>query len=131
MSRCANILRSSGLESMGEVPTPYSLHGQSTVEYAVLAAVVVGACLVMQIYMKRGVSGKLREGTDRVGEQFTPYSATHDLTQTFKGTRTETTKNTGWIKSEIDANDPEKQTRGAGTGTESPVGTDLKDEKLF
>lgn len=43
---------------------------QSTLEYAVIIAVVVGALLSMQIYMKRGVQGKLRESTDQIGEQF-------------------------------------------------------------
>ena len=122
----------SGLGATAHSPQPRApsgcRRGQSTVEYAVLAAVVVGACLVMQIYMKRGVSGKLREGTDRIGEQFTPVSALHDLTQTFKGTRTETTQASGFSKSEIDTKNPEKQVRG---GTENPVDTDLSAEKLF
>lgn len=43
---------------------------QSTLEYTVIIAVVVGALLAMQIYMKRGVQGKLRESTDDIGEQF-------------------------------------------------------------
>ena len=46
--------------------------GQSTLEYAVLIAVVVSALIAMQIYMKRGVQGKLRDATDQVGEQFRP-----------------------------------------------------------
>jgi uncharacterized protein (UPF0333 family) len=48
--------------------------GQSTLEYAVLIAVVVGALLAMQIYMKRGIQGKLRQSADQIGEQ---YSAGH------------------------------------------------------
>lgn len=47
-----------------------TLTGQSTLEYAVMIAVVVGALLAMRIYMKRGIEGKLRESTDQVGEQF-------------------------------------------------------------
>ena len=42
---------------------------QSTVEYAVLIAVVAGALLAMQIYMKRGAMGKLRSSTDQIGDQ--------------------------------------------------------------
>lgn len=44
--------------------------GQSTLEYAVIIVVVSAALLAMQIYMKRGVQGKMRESTDSIGEQF-------------------------------------------------------------
>jgi len=44
--------------------------GQSTLEYAVIIAVVVGALLAMQIYMKRGVQGRLRGAADDIGKQF-------------------------------------------------------------
>ena len=43
---------------------------QSTLEYAVIIAVVVAALLALQIYLKRGVQGKLRQSTDNIGEQF-------------------------------------------------------------
>jgi hypothetical protein len=46
------------------------LKGQSTLEYAMVIAIVVGALLVMQIYMRRGLQGKLRESTDSVGAQY-------------------------------------------------------------
>lgn len=46
--------------------------GQSTLEYAVVIAVVVAAAVAMQIYMKRGVQGKLRAATDDIGGQFSP-----------------------------------------------------------
>jgi Flp pilus assembly pilin Flp len=44
--------------------------GQSTLEFAVIIAMVAGALLAMQYYMKRGVEGKLRESTDQMGEQY-------------------------------------------------------------
>ena len=44
--------------------------GQSTLEYAMIIAIVVGGLIAMQIYMKRGVQGKLRESTDSIGDQF-------------------------------------------------------------
>ena len=46
--------------------------GQGTLEYVVLIVVVVTALLAMQLYMKRGVQGKLRSSTDDIGEQFSP-----------------------------------------------------------
>ena len=44
--------------------------GQSTLEYALIVAVVVGGLIAMQYYMNRGVQGKLRESIDSVGEQY-------------------------------------------------------------
>lgn len=65
--------------------------GQSTVEYAIIIAVIISALLVMQFYMRRGVMGKLREGTDQIGEQFNPFEHSGNVTRTFIGTRDETT----------------------------------------
>ena len=44
--------------------------GQSTLEFTIMMAMVIGAFLLMQIYMKRGMQGKLRESADQIGEQF-------------------------------------------------------------
>lgn len=54
--------------------------GQSTLEYAVIIAVVVAALLAMQIYMKRGVEGKLRDSTDQIGDQFDAETTSFDST---------------------------------------------------
>ncbi len=50
--------------------------GQSTLEYALIIAVVVGALLAMQVYFKRGVQGKLREATDDIGGQYSAGNVT-------------------------------------------------------
>ncbi len=50
--------------------------GQSTLEYGILVAVVVGALILMSIYMKRGLQGRLKSSTDDVGDQFSPYNTT-------------------------------------------------------
>ena len=44
--------------------------GQSTLEYAVVIAVIVGALLAMQVYIKRGVQGRFKQASDDIGEQF-------------------------------------------------------------
>lgn len=44
--------------------------GQSTLEYAVLIIIIIGALLSIQVYIKRGVQGRLKQATDDVGEQF-------------------------------------------------------------
>lgn len=40
--------------------------GQSTAEYAVVLALVVGAVVAMQIYVKRGIQGRMRNAVDHV-----------------------------------------------------------------
>ncbi len=57
--------------------------GQSTVEYAMIIAVVVGGLLLMQHYVRRGISGRYKSSSDDLGEQFDPssYSANFNVTQ--------------------------------------------------
>lgn len=45
-----------------------------------LVACVVAALLAMQIYMKRGIQGKLRAASDEIGEQYAPASADSSIT---------------------------------------------------
>lgn len=44
--------------------------GQSTLEYAVLIIIIIGALLSIQVYIKRGVQGRLKQATDDIGDQF-------------------------------------------------------------
>ncbi len=44
--------------------------GQSTLETAVLIMIVIGALLSIQIYIKRGVQGRLRSAADDIGDQY-------------------------------------------------------------
>lgn len=46
------------------------LKGQSTLEYAVLIIIVIGALLTIQVYIKRGVTGRLKSSADDIGDQF-------------------------------------------------------------
>lgn len=39
---------------------------QNTMEYAILIAVVIGAFSVMQIYLKRGLSARVKAGSDNL-----------------------------------------------------------------
>jgi len=54
--------------------------GQSTLEYAIIIAVVVAALLAMQVYIKRGLQGKLRQASDDIGDQFSPGYTTGTTT---------------------------------------------------
>jgi hypothetical protein len=46
--------------------------GQSTLEYAILIIIIIGALLSIQVYIKRGVQGRLKSATDDIGSQFSP-----------------------------------------------------------
>jgi cytoskeletal protein RodZ len=46
--------------------------GQSTLEYAVLVIIIIGALLSIQVYIKRGVQGRLKSAADDIGDQFSP-----------------------------------------------------------
>ena len=51
--------------------------GQSTLEFAVLATVLLAALLTMQIYIKRGIQGRWKNAIDDIGDQYDPrYSDT-------------------------------------------------------
>lgn len=52
---------------------------QSTLEYAVLVAIVVAALLSMQIYIKRGLQGGFRVSADNFGEQYAPKHTSSDI----------------------------------------------------
>ena len=43
---------------------------QSTLEYAVLIVVIIGALLTIQVYIKRGVQGRLKSASDDIGDQY-------------------------------------------------------------
>lgn len=62
---------------------------QSTLEYAVIIAVVVAGLVAMQVYIKRGVQGRLRQASDDIGEQFSPGNTTGTATTTSSVTSVE------------------------------------------
>ena len=46
--------------------------GQSTLEYAILIIIIIGALLSIQVYIKRGIQGRLKSAADDIGDQFSP-----------------------------------------------------------
>ena len=46
--------------------------GQSTLEYAILIIIIIGALVSIQVYIKRGIQGRLKGAADDIGEQFSP-----------------------------------------------------------
>ena len=97
--------------------------GQSTVEYAVVITVIIAALLAMQIYIKRGAMGKLKDATDQIGEQFSPASANWSLTRGYNSNRHDEGFANGLSQSNIR---DERQSR---TGNENRAGA--YDANLF
>ncbi len=59
--------------------------GQSTLEYAVLIIIIIGALLSIQVYIKRGIQGRLKSATDDIGDQFSPGNTYVNKTKTTSG----------------------------------------------
>ncbi|NLE65287.1 MAG: hypothetical protein GX606_05175 [Elusimicrobia bacterium] len=49
-----------------------SRRAQSTMEYAILIVIVIGALITMTQYMKRGIQGRAKSATDDIGGQYDP-----------------------------------------------------------
>ena len=64
--------------------------GQSTLEYAILIIIIIGALLSIQVYIKRGVQGRLKSATDDIGDQFSPGNT--NVIKTMTTTSTSQTK---------------------------------------
>ncbi|MBM3246501.1 MAG: hypothetical protein FJZ13_04155 [Candidatus Omnitrophica bacterium] len=76
---------------------------QTTAEYAILFALVVGAVVAMQIYVKRGIQGRVRDVVDHTGSggevagqtleftasQYEPYYTQSTASTTQSSTSTE------------------------------------------
>lgn len=67
----------------------YTRKGQSTGEYALVFAIILGAVIAMQTYVRRGVQGRVKSGTDymaratgeQVGVDGTAFDAGGIVTQ--------------------------------------------------
>ena len=64
--------------------------GQSTLEYAVLIIIIIGALLSIQVYIKRGIQGRLKGAADDIGDQLSVGNT--NVTQTM--TTSSVTKDT-------------------------------------
>ena len=56
--------------------------GQSVMETSILILVIVAALIAMQVYLKRGIQGRLRANVENIGEQYDPQATTSDFTLT-------------------------------------------------
>ncbi len=107
--------------------------GQSTLEYALIIAVVVAAFIVMQYYMRRGVEGKLRESIDDIGQggQYVAGNTTSTVTTNQLGSFSTTEENNFGVTSVNYTAVPTSVTVSAsGTGAER-ITTTLNSEHLW
>lgn len=54
---------------------------QSMLEYAIVIFAIIAALLAMQVYIKRGLQGRLRQGADELSpQQYEPKNTVSDIT---------------------------------------------------
>lgn len=74
--------------------------GQSTVEYAILIIIIIGALISIQIYIKRGIQGRFKDSADNIGEQYSVgQTYMNKVTKTYS--KTKEVFNKGVQRSEI------------------------------
>lgn len=44
-------------------------HGQTTIEFAVLIMIIIGALIAAQVYFKRGIQGRWKASVDEIAEE--------------------------------------------------------------
>ena len=91
--------------------------GQSTAEYAIVIGLVIAAAVAMQVYVKRGLQGKVKDATDYVDSdaatvlgnttQYEPYYQGSDMT----GTRNASNQEQSAAGGAVNRTDTETSTR--------------------
>jgi len=61
----------------------YRSLSQSTVEYAVLLAIVASAFIVMQVFVKRGIQGKIKDLADQISPLSSHYERGETVSNSF------------------------------------------------
>lgn len=74
---------------------------QSSLEYAILIIIVLGALLTIQVYIKRGLQGRLKSATDDIGDQFSTGSMNYKKTTALHSRTNETSSQDTGTKSKL------------------------------
>ena len=83
-----------------------SNRGQNTAEYAIVIALIIGAAIAMQTYVKRGLQGRSKDATDYMAtqtntigatQQYEPYYMQSDVTTTAANTAQKNTAQGGAV----------------------------------
>ena len=75
---------------------------QSTLEYAIITAIVIAALLSMNVYIKRGLQGGYRQQADNFGSQYAPKETTSDIINRIYG---EGNTSTSTVEATVDGKD--------------------------
>ncbi|MFA5092495.1 MAG: hypothetical protein WC543_00925 [Candidatus Omnitrophota bacterium] len=101
--------------------------GQSTAEYAIVIGLVIAAAVAMQIYVKRGLQGKMKGAVDYspdtkifTTKQFEPAYSDSVMNTTKTGSTTVETKEGGGVERRLTA--AGEVTKSTGTQTTLGVG---------
>ena len=62
-------------------------------EYAILIIIIIGALVSIQVYIKRGIQGRLKSAADDIGEQFSPGNTNSVITTKSRSKTTDTFTN--------------------------------------
>jgi Flp pilus assembly pilin Flp len=101
---------------------------QTTAEYAILVALVVGAVVTMQVYIKRGLQGRIRDVVDHAGtsgeiagssfsfsgNQYEPYYTSSNVTTSQDTGETKTLQTGGAFATTSNANVTANRTQQTG-----------------
>lgn len=79
---------------------------QSIMEYAVIIAVITAGLIAMQLYLKRGMQGALRNQSESLGEQYRPG---HTISTYEKEITVNVTETSGLGVSSVDTEEITKQ----------------------
>ena len=66
--------------------------GQSSLEFAILVITIVAALIAMQVYLKRGLQGRLRDNIEAMGGQYDPAATNSEYNVLEVSNTTTTTK---------------------------------------
>jgi uncharacterized protein (UPF0333 family) len=78
--------------------------GQSTLEYAILVIIILAALLTIQVYIKRGIQGRLKSAADDIGDQFSGGNQ-NVISVMHTGSQTRETFLKGTTKSTLEKNE--------------------------
>ena len=101
---------------------------QTTLEYAVIIAVIVAALLTMQVYIKRSLQGKLRSAADEIGQQYDPKNTTGNFTIELSSdmtTQVESEEEEGKRKTTTTVTTNSQEEKRYGSETVGPLGDEL------
>ncbi|MCM8782804.1 MAG: hypothetical protein NC909_00180 [Candidatus Omnitrophica bacterium] len=85
---------------------------QTLTEYAILLGIIATAIIAMQVYVKRGLQGRVKDGTDYLGQQtmaigstgqYEPYYIEQDFTTGRSSQQTETLETGGGVRRDVTA----------------------------